>query len=284
MRHLDLFSGIGGFALAARWMGWETVAFCECEPYCQKVLKKHWPDVPIINDIREITDATITNADKREGGSRAESESIKASQFQLGANKSNYYTIDIITGGFPCQPFSNAGKRNGTTDNRFLWPEMLRVIRLFKPEWVVAENVPGILTIENGLVFERVCTDLEGEGYTVQAVVIPAVSKNAKHRRDRVWFVAESRQKRFTTTEENKQLERSRSGINNNRDGRAKRKPTNESRWLPEPAVGRVANGIPCRVDRLKALGNAIVPQVAYEIFKAIEEAEHEHCRTNTRS
>jgi len=165
IKHIDLFSGIGGFAYAARevWgKEYEPLFFCEINKYCQEVLKKNFgKDIKIYDDIRQVT------ADAESGSS-----------------------CDILTGGFPCQPFSQAGKRKGTNDDRFLWPEMLRVIRDFKPTWVVAENVRGILTIEQGMVFEQVCLDLEASGYEVQAFIIPAVAVNAPHRRDRVWFVA----------------------------------------------------------------------------------------------
>lgn len=163
MTHLDLFSGIGGFAYAADqvWSDVEHI-FCDNDEYCQQVLKKHWPKSKIYGDIREL-------------------------------KNNNSKTVDLVTGGFPCQPFSQAGKRKGKEDDRHLWPEMFRVIQEFQPAWVIAENVYGILNIEGGLVFEQVCTDLEGEGYEVQPFIIPAVSVNAPHRRDRVWFVAYSK-------------------------------------------------------------------------------------------
>ena len=162
MRLLDLFSGIGGFAYAATQV-WgddlEIVAFCEIDKFCKKVLKKHWPDVKIIKDVKN--------------------EKIK-----------KYKDIDLLTGGFPCQPFSIAGKKQGTEDARFLWPEMFEVIQHTRPKWVIAENVRGLFVVEDGLVFEQVCTDLETEGYDVQTFIIPACAKNAPHRRDRIWFIA----------------------------------------------------------------------------------------------
>lgn len=160
MKMLDLFSGIGGFSLAASWTGCiETVAFCEIDPFCQKILKKHWPDVPVYSDITKL----------------------KGEDFEK---------IDIITGGFPCQPFSLAGKRKGTADDRHLWPEMLRIISEVKPTWVIAENVYGLLSQQEGVVFENCCLDLENQGYEVQPFIIPACAINAPHRRDRVWIVA----------------------------------------------------------------------------------------------
>ena len=162
-RHASLFTGIGGFDLAASWMGWQNVFQCETEPFCQKVLKHHFPQCEFYEDIR-------------------------TSDF------SKYHgTIEIITGGFPCQPFSVAGKRKGTDDDRFLWAEMYRALREVQPRWVVAENVCGLLTLQSGVVFERVCADLENSGYAVQPYIIPACAVGAPHRRDRVWIVACSR-------------------------------------------------------------------------------------------
>lgn len=163
MKHGSLFSGLGGFDLAAEWMGWENIFHCEWMEFPRKVLDYHFP-----------------NADSH--------IDICKTDFNKYANE-----IDILTGGFPCQPFSMAGKRKGTDDERYLWGEMLRAIQEIKPTFVIAENVAGILSIDDGLVFEQVCLDLETEGYEVQPFVIPAAAKNAPHRRDRVWFVAYSR-------------------------------------------------------------------------------------------
>ena len=160
MKHGSLFSGIGGFDLAAEWMGWENVFHCEWNEFGQKVLKHHFPKAISYNDITQ-TDFTIHRG-----------------------------RIDIITGGFPCQPYSAAGKRLGKDDERHLWPHMLRAIREIQPRWVVGENVLGLVNWSGGLVFEEVQADLEAEGYEVQPYVLPAASVNAPHRRDRVWFVA----------------------------------------------------------------------------------------------
>jgi len=160
MRHGSLFSGIGGFDLAAEWMGWENVFHCEWMEFPRKVLDYHFP-----------------NADSH--------IDICKTDFKKYAN-----TIDILTGGFPCQPFSLAGKRKGTDDERYLWGEMLRAIQEIKPRFVIAENVFGITNIDGGLVFQQVCLDLENEGYEVQPFIIPACAKNAPHRRDRCWFIA----------------------------------------------------------------------------------------------
>jgi len=169
--HYDLFAGIGGFSYAVDQVyGKENVKhiFVEINPFCRAVLKKHWKNGEYYDDIREFI--------------------IKARVKIQKENKENN-EITFLTGGFPCQPFSQAGKRRGTQDNRFLWPEMFRVIQLIKPQWVIAENVYGLFDIEGGLVFEQVCSDLETEGYEVQPFIVPAVSVNAPHRRDRVWIV-----------------------------------------------------------------------------------------------
>lgn len=184
MKHLDLFSGIGGFALAVEeiWPGSEHI-FCDNDRYCRELLKLRFPKSKIYGDIKEIK--SIADADFREGESRNESKPKEATFEESGSKNT-----DLLTGGFPCQPFSQAGKRRGTDDDRYLWPEMLRVIRLAKPRWVIAENVRGLLTMQNGMVFEQVCADLENSGYEVQPFIIPAVAVNAPHRRDRIWFVA----------------------------------------------------------------------------------------------
>ena len=178
MVHLDLFSGIGGFAYAVDQV-WDDVEhiFCDNDKFCQQVLKKHWEASKIYNDIKDITDTECEGWWQRP-------------ITQEGQAPRRYNGVDLLTGGFPCQPFSQAGARRGTSDDRYLWPEMLRVIRLTQPEWVIAENVRGLLTLEQGVVFEQVCTDLEAAGYEVQPLIIPAVAVNAPHRRDRIWFVA----------------------------------------------------------------------------------------------
>lgn len=160
MTHASLFSGIGGFDLAAEWMGWQNAFNCEIDPFCRKVLAYHFPEAKQYEDVK-TTDFTIYRGH-----------------------------IDVLTGGFPCQPFSLAGKRKGADDNRYLWPEMLRAIREIKPRWVVGENVFGIVNWSDGMVFEQVQSDLENEGYEVQPYIIPACAVDAPHRRDRVWFVA----------------------------------------------------------------------------------------------
>ena len=159
LKVLDLFSGIGGFTLGLDSTNFfETVKFVEKDKYCQKVLQKNFPNIPIEEDIK--------NVKGKEG------------------------EADVICGGFPCQPFSVAGKQKGTSDDRHLWPEMFRLIREIKPQFVIGENVKNIINIQDGVVFETVCTDLESEGYEVQPFNIPAAGVGAPHRRERVWIVA----------------------------------------------------------------------------------------------
>jgi len=162
MTHASLFSGIGGFDLAAEWSGFENIFNCEWEEFPRKILKYHFPNAEQYGDIKEF-DATKYNG-----------------------------RVDILSGGFPCQPFSLAGQRKGSDDERYLWKEMLRVIRECNPRWVLGENVRGIVNWSDGLVFEEVCADLENIGYSVQSFIIPACAVNAPHRRDRVWVVAKN--------------------------------------------------------------------------------------------
>ena len=172
LKILDLFSGLGGFSLGLERTGnFETIAFCDNDKYSNLVLQKHWKGVKIYNDVKEIT-----------------KERLEADGIEFP---------DIITGGFPCQPFSVAGKQKGTSDDRYLWPEMFRIIKEFKPRWVIGENVKGLVNLQDGMVFEPVCTDLEGEGYEVRAFNIPAASVGAPHRRERIWIVAHSESERL---------------------------------------------------------------------------------------
>jgi len=317
MRLLDLFSGIGGFSYAAEKLvgGYETVAFCEQDEFCQKVLRKHWKDVPIYDDVRTIDAA------------------------RLGR-------IDIVAGGFPCQAVSQAGLQKATEDDRWLWDEMLRIIQDCKPRWVIGENVVGLININEGVLFEQVQTDLEKEGYSVQSVVIPACAKNAPHRRDRVWIVGysnatntkrmgwEQRSKireaseregwanKFSNSSSTvreredvanteginrydneivrkhgkaatQEVFRNRNCISNTQGQKSKKSACRAtqrkmgylddgiSRGLlrhfdREPEhIPRVTTGEKDRSKKLRSLGNSIVPQVAAEIFNAIKVAEH---------
>lgn len=325
MKVLDLFSGIGGFSLGLERAGMETVAFCEIDPFCRAVLRKHWPDVPIYEDVRELDASTIG-------------------------------PVDVICGGYPCQPFSAAGKRKGAEDDRHLWPEFKRLVAELRPTWVIGENVAGHISM--GL--DGVLSDLEAEGYTARTFVIPACALDAQHRRDRVWIVghanserqsqpqgtdAEQRGRFSNTSEdvadtnqrrccgegkrENQQQGRTetispsedvanpesvRQGRLSQRAPEAKPGPAQCSEdvsdsecigcrqmeqpisgrapkegaasevehcgiarrwkgWPTEPAVGRVAYGVPRRVDRIRSLGNAVVPQIPEIIGHAIMEA-----------
>ena len=175
LKILDLFSGLGGFSLGLERTGhFKTVAFCDNDKYSNLVLQKHWKGVKIYNDVKEIT-----------------KEKLIADGIQFP---------DIITGGFPCQPFSVAGKQAGTDDDRHLWPVMFRIIQEFTPRWVIGENVKGLVNLQDRMVFETVCTDLEGEGYEVRAFNIPAAGVGAPHRRERIWIVAHA--KRYNKIDE----------------------------------------------------------------------------------
>ncbi len=308
MQVLDLFSGIGGFSLGLERAGFETVAFCEIEPYCQAVLKKHWPDVPIYNDVRKL--------DGKE-----------------------FRGVDLVCGGYPCQPFSTAGKQKGSADERHLWPEMFRIIREARPRWVIAENVRGHVRLG----FDEVALQLENDGFTVWPFIIPACAVDAPHRRERLWIVGYSggstgqrhtgsflatqegigsageqngdlserfeyagtgsgeRPMAATESEQNRRLQSSgfqpnvgtssedvayseKQGLESS--GNEKRhespltgleyngKANRENHWTVEPGICRVVNGFPGRVDRLKALGNAVVPQIPEIIGRAIMQYE----------
>jgi DNA (cytosine-5)-methyltransferase 1 len=318
MRHESLFSGIGGFDLASEWMGWENVFHCEWNPFGQKVLNYYWPNSITYNDITK-TDFTI-----HRGG------------------------IDIITGGFPCQPYSSAGKRLGKEDERHLWPEMLRAIREIQPSWVVGENVRGLTNWNGGLVFDEVQAELEAQGYEVTPFLLPACAVNAPHRRDRIWFIAYSDNKRRSSglgevQKENGEVSKwdnnaessnsnnwnasnpsslgfcehssgeelfsetfgTQLGMDKQNDSYSKnqglegmrgeerrysklhRRQSRIENWQNFPTVSPICNGDDGLSDRLdsitfpkwrnesiKAGGNAIVPQVVYQIFKAIEQYE----------
>jgi DNA (cytosine-5)-methyltransferase 1 len=242
MKHLDLFSGIGGFALAARWAGIETVAFCEIDDFCRRVLQKNFAGIPIHKDIKTL-------------------------------NGEDYAGIDIITGGYPCQPFSSAGKRKGEDDPRHLWPEMRRIIEQSRPNWVICENVAGHIT--NGL--DTVLDDMAKKGYETRQYVIPALAVGAPHRRDRVWIVAHSvsdggvrilgERGQETGSDAKKRGQQDGELIQTDPPGA---EGGWRNGWGSSPRICRVDDGIPDRVDRCKSLGNAIVPQIAYEIMRCI--------------
>ena len=237
---LDLFSGIGGFSLGLERAGMQTIAFCEIEPYCQKVLKQHWPDVPIFNDIKKLT-----------------TDELPAQP-------------DVVCGGYPCQPFSVAGKQRGEEDDRHLWPEMYRIIRETVPKYVVAENVAG--HIKMGL--DAVLSDLENEGYTPWPFIIPACALDARHRRDRVWMVAYTQSQRVKGFRSSRQRQLSTHVQQKVSCSSGER--SEQPCWETEPTMGRVVNGLPNRVDRIKALGNAVVPQIPQMIGEIIIELNNE--------
>lgn len=236
MKHIDLFSGIGGFAYAIDQV-WDNVEhiFCEVDEYCQQVLKKHWKGSEIYGDIRSITADTIGSGHIH---GKPKEQSAKPGQQAQRKPEPGVRPPFILTGGFPCQPFSQAGVRRGTSDERYLWPEMLRVIRLSKPEWVIAENVRGILTLQEGVVFEQVCLDLEESGYTVQPFIIPAVAVNAPHRRDRVWFVGHAEHNGQHGSEDIKSSEQRSNGNSQGQDELRQSKRT-DSLWEDASDTGQ---------------------------------------------
>jgi DNA (cytosine-5)-methyltransferase 1 len=357
MTHIDLFSGIGGFAYAARqvWPDYRNLFFCDNNTFCQAVLRKNFgSDSLIYGDIREVTVERVAKdtigggraygepkeeaaevrgqriAGTEDGNGVCDGAAIADTAINVGQSglprkdewgmahkdKQNV-TVDLLTGGFPCQPFSAAGKRKGRDDDRYLWPEMYRVIKAFVPRYIIVENVRGLINIENGMALQQVCLDLESIGYAVQALIIPACAVNAPHRRDRVWIVADNIGRGCEPNREcgsveaifgerknhSMQIEESdrhaadasdeglqgneRSGTLGQRPGASR--PVTEFTWNDNwlevaTRLCRVDDGLPARVDglelskskhreeRLKALGNAIVPQVAAEIMRAIRE------------
>jgi DNA (cytosine-5)-methyltransferase 1 len=277
--HVDLFSGIGGFSLGLERAGFKTIVFCEQDKFCQKVLNKHWPEIPIEPDIKTF-------------------------------DGKKYAGAFILTGGFPCQPFSCAGKRRGKEDERALWPEMFRVIQEVRPTWIIGENVAGFI----GMGLDDSISDLEREGYSVQAFIIPACAVNAPHRRDRVWIVAHRlsrptkiRHAGTVECENGKEGDGRKTKIQNTASYRNCHAPDtsnqglqrgeetgntsingDESRneligrclgwqepWLEAATrLCRVDARVSNRVDRLKSLGNAVVPQIPEIIGRAIMEIE----------
>jgi DNA (cytosine-5)-methyltransferase 1 len=352
---------VGGFSLAARWTGAiETVAFVEIDEFCKKVLKKHWPNTPIISDIREVTGERIRQivADTTEQGLpesrpagigelqekdregvhhrpeqqdsgiiagtgcdgqfRGKEQDSKTIQSRIeasrrdnldGCNVADKWGIDILTAGVPCQPASCAGKRKGTGDDRWLWPETFRVISEVKPTWCILENVRGLISLEGGLVFDGLLSSLEALGYEVQSFIIPACAVNAPHRRDRVWIVAKSnggRKPQSGVQQTGVFAESDRNAPDTRNEGlqggewpgaydqgqtahgsASQRNSAWDEPWLEVATrLCGISHELPdeldesvygCRHDRvarLKALGNAIVPSVAYPIFQAIVDIE----------
>ena len=252
MRHGSLFSGIGGFDLAAEWMGWKNVFHCEWNDFGKRILNYYWPNAKSYGDITK-TDFTIHRG-----------------------------TIDVLSGGFPCQPYSIAGKRKGKEDDRHLWPEMLRAIREIAPTFVVGENVYGLVNWNGGMVFDEVQSDLEAEGYEVEPVILPACGQNAPHRRERIWFVAYSNSKRREGGEE--QFKTKKRSTPNEKQFKGRNRLYAEQ-WENFPTQSPICggnDGLPTQLDgitfpkwrneSIKGYGNAVVPQIPYQIFKAIEQ------------
>jgi len=291
LKVLDLFSGIGGFSLGLESTGhFETVAFCEKDQFCQKVLKKHWSNIPIIDDVRRIN-----------------GKEIKA---------------DVVVGGFPCQSISIAGKQKGKDDERYLWDEMFRVIKEVKPRWIIGENVQNLINIADGQILQGIHNDLEAENYEVQTFCISAASIGAWHKRSRVWIVANSNDR--LSIGENKEIQTRGNSINNGSSTNVpnsqcnehKHTPTRQSGtgevwgfysekekqtshdlwskttrcnaplgqktwWQTQSELCRIPHGLSSSMDRnranrIKALGNSIVPQIVRELGLAIIEAEND--------
>lgn len=262
MTHVSLFSGIGGLDLAAEYAGFRTILQVEQNRYALHVLERHWPNVPRIHDVREVDRSSVTEP------------------------------VTVVSGGFPCQPFSAAGKRRGAEDDRYLWPQLLRIVEELRPAWVVGENVSGLLSIGGGMEIDRMLTELETRDYTPRVLHYPAAGVGAFHKRDRVFIVAHApcelphggrreRERRTEPADNGENLAHADQPVSQGYGGSDQcshewftwsgSRPL-EGIWESEPDVGRVAHGIPRRVDRLRALGNAVVPQQAFPIFRAIAE------------
>jgi len=241
----SLFSGIGGFDLGLERAGFEISWQVEIDEYCRQVLKKHWPAVPCHYDIRSIDWQWVQ-------------------------------PVDLVCGGFPCQPFSCAGKRRGAADDRYLWPEVVRCLQTIRPAWFLGENVPGLLHLG----IEHVCADLEALGYQVAVLGIPACAVGAPTVRQRLWICAYSDRNRLEANTNEEIICRSANGARRNGHPRTMGSSSEWSR--PRPIGARpmgVDNGIPADVDRLRGLGNAIVPQIAEALGRMIKEAS---CLTMT--
>jgi DNA (cytosine-5)-methyltransferase 1 len=263
LRHVDLCSGIGGFALGFEWAGLsEPVLFCDTEKWCRQILKKHWPDVPITEDVKE-----------------------------LASDPERYVPdCDILTAGYPCQPFSVAGKQRGEKDDRHIWPYISKIVAHKRPTWCVFENVYGHIAL--GL--DKVLADLESKGYSSRAFVVPACGVDAHHKRDRLWIIAHTDSEgesditehagegeRLVADTESKRVQGYRASREQKSYAHEEQtlslcrgeRPT-ESYWQTESSMGRVVDGVSRRVDRIKGLGNAIVPQIAQRIGNTIKEYE----------
>lgn len=263
--HASLFSGIGGFDLAAQRSGFVNVFNCEINPFCRRILKHYWPNAQQFED--------ITKTD-----------------FKKHANK-----IEVLTGGFPCQPFSQSGKKKGKDDSRYLWPEMLRAIREIQPNWIIAENVAGLLNQQGGLVFDQIITDLENQGYQVAPVLLPAVAVGQPQQRQRLWIIANANNIRFKTLQNEYCTSNKKSC--NKKWQIEKRKWRNEkangldsprnpflqfTEMYGKPPIFSMDDELPFNLDgitvpkwiveSLAGSGNAIVPSIAQIFFDFIKE------------
>jgi DNA (cytosine-5)-methyltransferase 1 len=355
MTHIDLFSGIGGFSLAASWV-WpdhEVVCFCEQDEFCKKILNKHWPGVPIVEDVNDVGKILEIAQQQRleESGSLGADLSVRSGEAEpseereekegddeTATNQPTATNVALLSAGVPCQPASVAGKQSGTRDDRWLWPQTFEVVRAVRPRWCLFENVRGLLSLEGGMVFKSLLSELEAIGYEVWSFIIPACAKNAPHRRDRVWIVANAGLRGFGKPEnESKQQggtnavgssqnvahadlrhepprrewEKSisqegedretvepgscRAGQSRGSERQSQRRLGFASSRLPkrldnpwgpgwEDGTPRVITGQKDRVNRLKALGNSIVPQVVYEIMMAIKEVDENPSRNAERT
>lgn len=247
MKSIELFAGIGGIALAAKWAGIETVGLCERDPFCQKVLNKNWPDVPIFDDVRTLDKQTLANY--------------------------GITDIDLISGGFPCQPYSIAGKKQGADDERALWDEMFRIINEIRPRWVVCENVDNFVRMDD---FEKANLNLESIDYQVWSFILPASAVGAPHRRNRVFMVGHTDSK--PELQANQEISTYRSSRETWKGSPRKyRGKVARTYWeANQPPVCGVDDGVSggFHKSRLIALGNAVVPQQIYPIFKSIMELE----------
>jgi len=257
-----LFSGIGGIELGLQRAGMQIKWMVEIDPFCQKVLAKHWPDVERYADVKDC-------------------------------GKHNLAAVDLIAGGFPCQPHSVAGKQRGAEDDRDLWPEYRRIVAELRPTWILAENVPGI----RRTMLDEVLSDLDGLAYSTRTIIVPACALDAPHIRERVFIVAHAKDYRSRWREPQSEscqgtgnvahAARQRWDEKQTPDGNGNREPSGQARgcgsngiinpWLSEPDVGRVVNGVSYGVDRLRALGNAVVPQVVEWIGQRIVEVAQSH-------
>jgi DNA (cytosine-5)-methyltransferase 1 len=301
--HYDLFAGIGGFSLALEEVFPDAAIkhiFCEWESFPSAVLRQHWPDGEFYGDIADLVTHTDTQHKGLERRQQTERPGHHGQPYRAGTDEERQ-SFTIVTGGFPCQPFSHAGRRKGTADDRYQWPNMFAVIRNTKPEWVIAENVRGLVTWNDGLVLETVCTDLEAEGYEVQPFIIPAVAVGAPHRRDRVWIIghnptytasqrnggsagqgrglhrpdlaADERQGSNIQSESQRRIEQPRDYPDWNRNWQEVAFATCDD--SVDDGLSRLVDGVPMsrskwRQNSLKAYGNGIVPEVAMNIMQAI--------------